>query len=38
MSYAGLFKMDEAFQRSVRTGLGIEGSVLAPDMQKLLAA
>ena len=38
MSYAGLFNMDEAFQRAVRGGLGIEGSVLAPDAQKLMAA
>jgi acyl homoserine lactone synthase len=28
MSYAGLFDMGEAFQRAVRNGLGIEGSVL----------
>ena len=30
MSYAGLFDMREAFQRAVRSGLGIDGSVLAP--------
>src|SRR5271154_3247638 len=38
MSYAGLFDMDEAFQRAVRGGLGIEGSVLATDAQELVAA
>jgi acyl homoserine lactone synthase len=38
MSYAGLFDMDEAFQRAVRGGLGIEGSVLATDDQELIAA
>ena len=38
MSYAGLFDMDEAFQRAVRCGLGIEGSVLATDAQELIAA
>ena len=30
MSYAGIFDMHEAFQHAVRTGLGIDGSVLAP--------
>ena len=38
MSYAGLFGMTEAFQRAVRSGLGIEGSVLAADDQELIAA
>jgi acyl homoserine lactone synthase len=38
MSYAGLFDMNEAFQRAVRGGLGIEGSVLATDGQELIAA
>jgi acyl homoserine lactone synthase len=38
MSYAGVFNMDEAFQRAVRTGLAIEGSVLAPEAQELMAA
>ena len=38
MSYAGLFEMDEAFQRAVRGRLGIEGSVLATHAQELLAA
>jgi acyl homoserine lactone synthase len=38
MSYAGLFDMNEAFQRAVRNGLGIEGSVLATDTQELVAA
>ena|SRR5271166_2116289 len=30
MIYAGLFNLDEAFQETVRTRLGIAGSVLAP--------
>jgi len=30
MSYAGLFDTGEAFQHAARTGLGIDGSVLAP--------
>lgn len=38
MSYAGLFDMDEAFQRAVRSRLGIEGCVLAPDAHELMAA
>jgi N-acyl-L-homoserine lactone synthetase len=38
MSYAGLFNMDEAFQRAVRGGLGIEGSVIATDAQELIGA
>jgi N-acyl-L-homoserine lactone synthetase len=38
MSYAGLFDMNEAFQQSVRNGLGIEGSVLATDAEALIAA
>jgi acyl homoserine lactone synthase len=38
MSYAGLFDMNETFQRAVRRGLGIEGSVLAMDDQELIAA
>ena len=38
MSYAVLFNMDEAFQLAVRSGLGIEGSVLATDAQSLIAA
>ena len=37
MSYAALFDMNEAFQRAVRSGLGIEGSVLATDDQELIA-
>jgi len=35
MTYAGLFDMGEAFQHAVRTGLGIAGSVLAPDAKEL---
>ena len=35
MSYAGLFDLDEGFQRAVRTGLGIAASVLAPDAKEL---
>jgi acyl homoserine lactone synthase len=38
MSYAGLFNMDETFQRTVRSGLRIEGSVLAADDQEQIAA
>jgi hypothetical protein len=38
MSHAGVFNMDEAFQRAVRGGLGIEGSVLAADAAALMAA
>jgi N-acyl-L-homoserine lactone synthetase len=38
MSYAGLFDMNEAFQRAVRNELGIEGSVLVTETQELVAA
>ena len=38
MSYAGLFDMNEVFQRAVRNGLGIEGSVLVTETQELVAA
>jgi N-acyl-L-homoserine lactone synthetase len=38
MSYAGLFDMNEGFQRAVRGRLGIAGSVLATDDQELIAA
>jgi N-acyl-L-homoserine lactone synthetase len=37
-SYAGLFDMNEAFQRAVRNGLGIEGSVPVTETQELVAA
>ena len=36
MSYAGLFDTGEAFQRSVRAGLGIDGSVLSPGAAELM--
>ena len=35
MSYAGIFDMQEAFQLAVRTGLGIDGSVLAPGAREM---
>ena len=35
MSYAGLFDMNEAFQRAARNGLGIEGSILVTETQEL---
>ena len=38
MSYAGLFDMNEAFQRAVRNGFRIEGSVLATEIQELIVA
>jgi acyl homoserine lactone synthase len=38
MSYAGLFDMNEAFQRAVRDGLGIEGPVLVTETQEPVAA
>jgi acyl homoserine lactone synthase len=38
MSYAGLFDMNEAFQRAVRNGLEIEGPVLATETHELVAA
>ena len=36
MSYAGLFDTGEAFQRSARAALGIDGSVLAPGAAELM--
>jgi acyl homoserine lactone synthase len=35
MSYAGLFDMQEAFRLAVRAGLGIDGSILAPEAKEL---
>ncbi len=38
MSYAGLFDTGEAFQRALRDGSGIEGSVLEPGAKELILA
>jgi N-acyl-L-homoserine lactone synthetase len=38
MSYAGLFNMNEAFQRAVRDGLGIEGPVVVTEIEEPVAA
>ena len=38
MSYAGLFDTGEAFQRALRDGPGIEGSVLEPGAKELILA
>jgi N-acyl-L-homoserine lactone synthetase len=35
MSYAGIFDAGEAFQRTLRSGLGIDGSVLSPGAKEL---